>query len=70
MYKPLVHKAGATLVATTARLAKQGKAAFAPVFLVQIQDEADIRLRSESARDGPAVPSRSRASKVQQASRW
>ena len=66
MYKPLVHKAGATLVATTARLAKQGKAAFAPVFLVQIQDEADIRLRSESARDGPAVPSRSRASKVQQ----
>ena len=47
MYKPLVHKAGAALVATTARLAKQGKAAFAPVFLVQIQDEADIRLRSE-----------------------
>lgn len=66
MYKPLVHKAGAALVATTARLAKQGKAAFAPVFLVQIQDEADIRLRSESSRDGPAVPSRSRASKVQQ----
>ena len=65
-YKPMVHKAGAALVATTARLAKQGKAAFAPVFLVQIQDEADIRLRSESARDGPAAPSRSRSSKAQQ----
>ena len=65
-YKPMVHKAGAALVATTSRLAKEGKAAFAPVFLVQIQDEADIRLRSESARDGPAVPSRSRSSKVQQ----
>ena len=66
LYKPMVLKVGADLVAACARRAAEVNADFAPVYLVQIQDEADIRLRSESARDGPAVPSRSRSSKVQQ----
>ena len=35
------------------------------IFLVHVQDEADIRLRSGDARDGPSVPRRGRASKVQ-----
>ena len=62
----MVLKAGADLVSACARTAAEAKADFAPVYLLHIQDEADIRLRSESARDGPAVPSRSRSSKVQQ----
>ena len=60
----MVLRAGAALVKST--VGSAGKSAFAPVFLVQIQDEADIRLRSGFARDGPTVPSRSRSSKVQQ----
>ena len=35
------------------------------IFLVHVQDESDIRLRSGDARDGPSVPRRSRAPKVQ-----
>ena len=66
LYKPMVLKGGADLVAACASRAAEVKADFAPVYLVHIQDEADIRLRSENARDGPAVPSRSRSSKVQQ----
>ena len=66
LYKPMVLKVGADLVAACARQAAAVKAEFAPVYLVQIQDEADIRLRSENPRDGVAVPSRSRTSKVQQ----
>ena len=38
---------------------------FAVVTLLHVQDEADIRLRSGDARDGPALPRRGRASKVQ-----
>ena len=67
LYKPMVLSAGASLVASTVGFAKcVRKSAFAPLFLVQIQDEADIRLRSAHARDGPTIPSRSRSSKVQQ----
>ena len=66
LYKPMVFAAGADLVAACVRRAVEVKADFAPVYLVHIQDEADIRLRSENARDGAAVPSRSRSSKVQQ----
>ena len=35
------------------------------VFIVHVQDEAAMRLRSGDARDGPTVPRRGRASKVQ-----
>ncbi|MEC9253541.1 MAG: hypothetical protein VX863_01705, partial [Candidatus Thermoplasmatota archaeon] len=35
------------------------------VFIVHVQDEADIKLRSGDARDGPSMPRRGRASKVQ-----
>ena len=66
LYKPMVFKVGAAFVEACASRAKDAKASFAPVFFVHVQDEADIRLRSESVRDGPAVPSRSRSSKVQQ----
>ena len=66
MYKPMVLRVGADLVATLSRVAKASKAEFAPIYCLRVQDEADIRLRSEHARDGPAVPSRSRSSKVQQ----
>ena len=62
----MVFKVGAAFVEACASRAKDAKANFAPVFFVHVQDEADIRLRSESARDGPRVPSRSRSSKVQQ----
>ena len=31
--------------------------AFNAIFLVHVQDEADIRLRSGDARDGPKMPS-------------
>ena len=65
-YKPMVLTVAAGLVANSVRLAAEVRADFAPIYLVQIQDEADIRLRSEHARDGPALPSRSRSSKVQQ----
>ena len=65
-YKPMVLEAGGRLVDACLRRAVEFKAGFAPVYLVHVQDEADIRLRSESARDGPVVPSRSRSSKVQQ----
>ena len=66
LYKPMVFKVGAAFVEACASRAKDAKASFAPVFFVHVQDEADMRLRSESVRDGPAVPSRSRSSKVQQ----
>ena len=43
----------------------RGQQQFLPVLLVHIQDEADIRLRSGDARDGPKLPRRGRSSKVQ-----
>ena len=66
LYKPMVLKVAANLVGFTMASAAATGAAFAPVFFLHVQDEADIRLRSADARDGPAMPSRSRASKVQQ----
>ena len=66
MYKPMVLRTGADLVAFTVQGAAVAGAGFAPIFLLHVQDEADIRLRSSDVRDGPAMPSRSRASKVQQ----
>jgi len=52
-----------SLVDTHLRVAKHS---FAHVHLVHVQDEADLRLRSGDARDGPSLPRRGRSSKVQQ----
>ncbi len=38
---------------------------FLGAFLIHVQDEAELRLLSADSRDGPAVPRRARASKVQ-----
>ena len=66
MYKPMVYKAAADRVAAATGAAKKAKAEFVPVFLLHVQDEADIRLRSSGRLDSIAIPRRSRASKVQQ----
>ena len=72
----MVLKAGANLVAAAVGAAKFARpplaarqpqaAGFAPTYVLHMQDETDIRLRSGDAMDGPAIPRRSRASKVQQ----
>ena len=64
-YKSMVLKLGAERVALAVAAAKSTRAGFALIFIVQVQDEADIRLRSGEA-DGFAISRRSRASKVQQ----
>jgi hypothetical protein len=64
-YKATVMKLAAERVAGALGAARCSRAAFAPIFLVHVQDEADIRLRSRED-DGLPVPRRSRASKVQQ----
>ena len=64
-YKAMVMKLGAERVVGALGAARHSRAAFAPIFLVHVQDEADIRLRSRED-DGLPVPRRSRASKVQQ----
>ncbi len=59
MYTDLAYK--------SARATVHGHFASAPlkaIYIVHVQDEADIRLRSGDARDGPSVPRRGRASKV------
>ena len=67
LYKPMVLKAGAALVALCATRAKQDKAAFAPVFLLQVQDEADIRCGARMlgmARQSPAEAALQRFSRA------
>ena len=66
MYKPMVMLQCAELVTGAVQHAAATGAAFAPIFFLHVQDEADIRLRSGDARDGPTLPNRSGASKVQQ----
>ena len=44
---------------------KRNRRPFVVLTVTHIQDEADIRLRSGEARDGPKMPRRARASKVQ-----
>ena len=66
MYKAMMAKVGADLVAQCMLHSTREKADFTAVYLVQVQDEADIRLRSEVDRQGAALPSRSLSSKVQQ----
>ena len=61
-YKKMVLQLGAERVAGAVAAGK--RAGFAPIFLVHVQDEADIRLRSGED-DGLPIPRRSRSSKVQ-----
>ena len=65
MYKPMVYKIGADRVAAAEATARRLRIDFVPVFFQQVQDEADIKLRSELAK-AFRILSRSRASKVQQ----
>ena len=64
-YKPMVLKLGADRVAVFVASATRNRAAFAPIFILHVQDEADIRLRSKEGDNLPG-PNRSRTSKVQQ----
>ena len=45
--------------------AATGAGEFLPVFAVHSQDEADNRILTGNLRDGPGIPRRQRASKVQ-----
>jgi hypothetical protein len=65
-YKTLVLKLAADRVAFAVSVANGRRVAFAPVYLLHVQDEADIRLRSGDGRLASDIPGRSRASKVQQ----
>ena len=64
MYKEMSFTSARGLVGTHLASAK-GPDAVRAFQLVHVQDEADIRLRSSEAREGPSVPRRGRASKVQ-----
>ena len=66
IYKPMVLKTCAEMVAEGLEAARQEGRAFAPVIFLHCQDEFDARLRSGDPRDGPKMPRRGRASKVQQ----
>ena len=59
-YKSMVLKLVAERVAGAVAAAKSTRAGFALVFIVMVQDEAEIRLRSADY-DGFAIPRRSRA---------
>ena len=65
MYIPMVLAAARTHVDNHLASAMHEKRAFATLTLVHVQDSADLRLRSGDARDGPLLPRRGRASKVQ-----
>jgi len=64
-YKAMVMKLAAERVAADVASANTTRAAFVLLFLIHVQDEADIRFRS-GADDDVNIPRRSRASKVQQ----
>ena len=66
MYKTMVLMCCAHMVAEGAAAARQNGRACAFVFLKHCQDECDARMRSGDPRDGPNLPRRGRASKVQQ----
>ena len=65
LYKPMVMKVAAERVVGAVAAAKHIRACFAPLYMLWIQDEADLCLRSGEDHD-IAIPRRSRASKVQQ----
>ena len=66
MYIAMTLRVARSLVATHLQASSVQKQRFAAVHLMHVQDEADLRLRSGDPRDGPALPRRGRASKVQQ----
>ena len=65
MYTRMVFNACRKFVEAHVHSCKRNKRPFAVLTFTHIQDEADIRLRSGEARDGPKMPRRARASKVQ-----
>ena len=64
MFVPMVFAAARSCVDAHLASAQRAGRACAAMILVQVQDEADMRLRSGDARDGPTVPRRGRSSKV------
>ena len=65
VYKRMVFEACSRTVREAHANAREQAKPFAHVFLVHVQDEAELRLLSCDARDRPTVPRRGRASKVQ-----
>ena len=65
MYISMVMKMASQTVQGHFRSQWRDKQQFLALTLVHVQDEADIRLRSGDVRDGPTLPKRGRASKVQ-----
>ena len=65
MYTRMVFNVCRKFVEAHVHSCKRNGRKFAVLTFTHIQDEADIRLRSGDARDGPKMPRRGRASKVQ-----
>jgi hypothetical protein len=65
LYTSMVLNVGLRFVEVHVASCRREGRSFAVLTLTHIQDEADIRLRSGDARDGPKMPRRGRASKVQ-----
>ena len=65
LFKPMVYKIAAARLEVAVAAAMRRGIGFAPCYVVQVQDEADIAIRSRED-DGLDVIRRSRASKVQQ----
>jgi hypothetical protein len=65
LFKPMVYKMAASRLEVAVAAAMRVGIGFAPCYVVQVQDEADIHIRSRED-DGLGVIRRSRASKVQQ----
>ena len=65
MYTRMVFKVCREWVEAHMNSSKRNGRKFAVLTVTHIQDEADLRLRSAEARDGPKMPRRARASKVQ-----
>ena len=65
MYDRMVRSMVRDTVVANLGSCQRAKQPFLAVSFVHVQDEADIRLRSGDARDGPRLPRRARTSKVQ-----
>ena len=65
MYIRMVKRMVRDFVEGHLRYCERARRPFVSVTFEHVQDEADIRLRSGDARDGPKLPKRGRASKVQ-----
>ena len=65
MHEAMVQRHCRAVVEKAVVEARRCGTTFVPVLLLQVQDEAELRLLSTDARDGPTVPKRGRASKVQ-----